>query len=341
MSPSNRLLRVLLILSLLVGSMLLSGCTTRLAYSQLDRIVVWKLRDFISLEAPSKARMQELLAERLEWHCRTELPEYVRLLQDIHNALDTGALSRSTYVPTAMAPTAISLTPLTPSALVSPNGPANELRDFVGQIEARWMALMGVVATDVAEILAFATQNERQSLYLKLAEQHQKNWETYVHPTKQERLASRSKRMEKRARQWLGRLNADQRAAIATWSEALADHPEFWLAHRSQWNSLLQATVERNLGDPTRLSTDLETLFASPSTLWTPEYRQVVELNTDRTIGLLEQLIDAATSDQLSRAQERLTSLARDLDRAKCSSQRRQATSQDSLPTAIDSRLSR
>jgi hypothetical protein len=308
-AASHRLLSILLLCSLLIGLLLPSACATRLAYSQMDRIVVWKLRDYISLEASTKARVQELLAERLFWHCRTELPEYVRLLNDIHEALAQRAPRGS--------------------ALAVPALATHELRGFAREIETRWMELMRVLATDVSEVLAYATENERRSLYLKLAKQHQKNWETYVHPTRTERIANRTERMEKRARQWLGRLNAEQQTAIIAWSEALADQPELWLAFRSQWNSLLQAVVEQNLGDPTNLRTDLETLFANPSTLWTQEYREVVEFNTDRTIRLLEQLIDAASSNQLDRAQQRLTSLVRDLERAQCMPRPNRSTSQD------------
>ena len=63
------------------SALLLVGCGLRFAYSQLDWLLPWYLRDYVTLDAGQRGEFDRRLAGLLDWHCRSHLPEYVALLR--------------------------------------------------------------------------------------------------------------------------------------------------------------------------------------------------------------------------------------------------------------------
>ena len=76
--PARPLRRLILIAC---SALLLAGCGLRFAYSQLDWLLPWYLRDYVTLNAGQRSELDVRLAGLLDWHCRSHLPEYVALLR--------------------------------------------------------------------------------------------------------------------------------------------------------------------------------------------------------------------------------------------------------------------
>jgi hypothetical protein len=76
------------ILALVIGLILLSACGPRLYYPSLDWLIPWYVDDYISLEPDQSSRLRTQLARQLEWHCRTQLPEYAEFLLDLRREVD-------------------------------------------------------------------------------------------------------------------------------------------------------------------------------------------------------------------------------------------------------------
>lgn len=81
----------LLILLLAVA---LTGCNAgaRFAYNHLDRLALWKLGDYVTLDAPQKAAFRREFASIWTWHRSTQLPLYARDLRAFAATLEGGAL---------------------------------------------------------------------------------------------------------------------------------------------------------------------------------------------------------------------------------------------------------
>ena len=63
--------------------LVVSGCGPRLIYPQLNWLVPFYVDDYISLNPEQSSLLEERLLRVLEWHCRTQLPAYARLLREM------------------------------------------------------------------------------------------------------------------------------------------------------------------------------------------------------------------------------------------------------------------
>jgi len=66
--------RNLLIITVIL---ILTGCTTKFAYKNLDWVASWYISDYVQLTEEQEAVVDEKLAACLAWHKREELPRYL------------------------------------------------------------------------------------------------------------------------------------------------------------------------------------------------------------------------------------------------------------------------
>ena len=86
----RRRISALPLIALLVGISLLTACSRLdLAYRNLDRLIPWKLGDYVALNSEQKAWLKPQLQEHLSWHCSVELPRYVDWLERSRQALSS------------------------------------------------------------------------------------------------------------------------------------------------------------------------------------------------------------------------------------------------------------
>jgi hypothetical protein len=72
---------------LLCVALALGGCSLRFAYSQLDWLVPWYVRDYVTLDAGQRGALDTRLADRLAWHCSAHIPEYAATLREAQAVL--------------------------------------------------------------------------------------------------------------------------------------------------------------------------------------------------------------------------------------------------------------
>jgi len=63
--------------------LLLSGCSTKFVYKNLDWLVYWYVDDFVELSDEQERMVDVKLATWLEWHKNTEIPKYVAHLNEL------------------------------------------------------------------------------------------------------------------------------------------------------------------------------------------------------------------------------------------------------------------
>ena len=68
------------ILSTVVVSLLLSGCSVKLMYNNMDRFVRWQVSDFVDLDRSQRQYLDENVKLVLQWHRTTHLPMYADAL---------------------------------------------------------------------------------------------------------------------------------------------------------------------------------------------------------------------------------------------------------------------
>jgi len=60
-----------------------SGCSIKLAYNNLDRLVLWQVGDYVRLDREQKAYLRQEVDTLLYWHRRNHLPLYADYMRTL------------------------------------------------------------------------------------------------------------------------------------------------------------------------------------------------------------------------------------------------------------------
>ena len=274
---------------ILLLAMVLAGCGTRFLYSQLDWLIPWYVSDYISLDDDQKTLLEARLSKLLDWHCRTQLPAYAATLR----ALGRDLADSSEPVDAAT------------------------LQVYNTGLIALWKELLQRIGPDINAILATASDAQIDELFQNLETQNQKFKKKYVDLLPEELIQNREKRLIKRTRYWISKLNPKQKQAVADWNSQLAP----MAADRLQNRESIQAEARSLLADRHRnpgFRTAMLELIINPASMWTAEFQRKIDINTAVTISFLVELDRMLTEKQRSHLLDRIESLAGDLDTLSC-----------------------
>lgn len=266
----------------------LSGCGVRFLYSQLDWLIPWQLRDYVSLDGEQQSILGALVSERLDWHCQTQLPRYAEWLRQVESDLRSQQVS------------------------------VDWLAERAGEAEAFWAALMRELSIDASVILGEATDAQLQELFDNLDARTREQMDQFVNRPDAVLIQERAERMEQRLRRWFGPMNAAQRARIASWSEDLGLFANDWLENRGRWQARLRHALIEARARPETLQPALEALLVHPESAWSPEYVELLARQSEAIWILLADLYDLSTARQRMRLLNRVDGLARDFERLSC-----------------------
>lgn len=272
---------------LLLSAALLAGCSFGLVYGQLHRLLPWYIDDYVSLDRDQRTLLDVRLAERLAWHCRTQLVPYAALLRGLEGDLRSGAVT-----------------------------PAR-LETHLGQAESLLRELLAAILPDARLLLARLDDEQLAELGEAFRRRNRELRKEFLAGTPAEREAEQIARMEKRLRRWFGRLSEEQRALVARWSEALQPATVEWLANRERWQArLLAALAQRR--DAARFEAGLRPLLLEPEAAWSAGYRARLAHNREQTLILLAALFDTATPRQRAHLFAELEAWARQFEQLAC-----------------------
>ena len=274
-------------LLLLCAVLLLAGCSVRFAYSHLDWLVPWYVRDYVSFNAGQRDMLDQRLAQRLDWHCRAHLPHYVDLLRDARVTLSSERIA------------------------------ATDLEPFVQRGEAWWDELRVALVADAGALLAGLSNEQVAELAAAFERQDREAREEFLGGSAEQRGKAQIARMEKRLRNWFGRLNAEQQLRVAFWSQALDPATEAWLDRRRQWQLRVLDTLAVR-ADPPQFAARAATLAVPLDADASVQYRAQLAHNRQLTLQLLAEVFNVATPAQRERVLGEVDALAAQFDALAC-----------------------
>lgn len=274
---------LLSVLSLFV----VAGCGVRLAYSQLDWLVPWYLSDYVSFDREQRRLLDARLADRLTWHCSSQLGPYAELLSDLEQRLGEEA-------------------PLDAAAL----------DPFLQRGEAFWQVLMAALVPDAAQVFAALDDAQVAELALAFARRRAEDRKAFLEGSPEQLRSAQVERMEKRLRTWFGRLQPQQRQRVQAWSDALRPTTAAWLANRERWQaSLIDALGRRH---EVGFEAEVGRLLTAAESDWDADYRADRAYNRARTLALLADLANDATPTQRQKLLGELAGWRSDFQRMAC-----------------------
>ena len=197
----------LIILCLLL---LLGGCSSvQLMYSQLDWLIPWYLKDYVSLTDEQNAFLEKRLRTQLRWHRNTQLPIYARWLRQIRLDAQNG-LTRE------------------------------ELNYHSERFEEHWNKLLRQITPDVSVLFTMVSNEQVAELFTNIEQRNQEYTKDYIELSDGELRRKRAERVREHLERWLDELTAKQIKAVTEWSQRFELNSAETLSYRRQWQARLR-----------------------------------------------------------------------------------------------------
>ena len=269
--------------SILVLCILLAGCSaTRLVYNQLDWVTVWYLNGHFSLDDVQEDQLREAVNRNLEWHRRTQLPQYAEFCRELDR--DAGGV-------------------ITEETL--------ELR--YQRVVALGDDLLRHALPDVSAFFLTLSDEQVDEFIASLKDDNQELWDEYAGETPEERLERREQAAFKGFKRVIGRLTDEQKQLIRSYMVNMHDVSEYWIESRRRWQLDFRDLVRERPAEPA-FTDRLTELMLDPNQTDDAGYRQKVDENKQNFIAMTAALSGTLTEKQRKRVSKRLTNFARDFE---------------------------
>jgi uncharacterized protein YeaO (DUF488 family) len=225
--------------------LLLSGCSTKFVYKNIDWLVYWYVDDFVELTDDQEAMFDLKLATWLGWHKQNEIPKYIAHLDEL--SLDIASQQ-------------ISLAKI----------------DYHQQKAAEhWLRLKTRIIPDLVAMAPSLSQEQVTSIFKeidKLNEEEAEDREERLAETPEKRKKNALKRNNRNLKRWLGKLTPEQESLIQDMYGNYHSNGDLWRQYRVKYQAELKSLLKAE---------DRSEVFKSSlkTMLMTPEVYRSEELN--------------------------------------------------------------
>ena len=273
-----RALRALL--AVLVISVSISGCTTKLAYDFLDWGVYWELKDYVKFTRDQRLLVKEEISQLIDWHRSEELPQYAVQLEKLSALLENGLT-------------------------------VEHVEEFYNNLRDSWQRIVIKTLPTAVDIISNLNDQQVNDFFEMLIKKEGDDAKEIENGTNARTLKKREAYVSKKIVGVIGKLNEDQKSLIAQWVRGMKPTKELSLGHAIQWRNRMQ-TVLAERHNERQLEKKLMVLFANPDQLRSPSYRRVIEKNKRLIMQLLFDLNQTLTSQQRSKLVKKIQGFTED-----------------------------
>ena len=271
---------------LIIAVFLLSGCTSRLAYNNLDWLVYWYMDDYVELTDSQEVIFDKKLAKWIEWHRNEQLQLYSMQLKQLRQHVQNNTLNKQT------------------------------IAQQLDQAQAHLITLRNKLAPELAQL---ATQlSDDQVIYLFAAiskdnREKQDSLNELKALSAQARYDQISEDIEEEFEERLGSLTDTQQALIREYARHFTSTRENWLAYRVAMQNEARKLFSGRADNPA-FSQQLTQLLQNPDDYRSPEYLQQRQHNRQAYLELASRVADTMTTQQKDHVEELLSELLEDIE---------------------------
>jgi uncharacterized protein YeaO (DUF488 family) len=230
---------------IIAALLLISGCSSKFAYKNLDWLAHWYIDDYILLTEEQRVVVDQNIAVWLAWHQQEELPRYLAGLDELIADIGNRQLSFTKLV-------------------------AHQ-----ETIKQHWARIKAKLVPDLVAMAPLLNRQQVDYLFTKL---DKRNSEEREDINQQSALSSRQQeetavaKYRKNLMRWLGDLTPEQEILAVDMYNQLQDNDALWLDYQQRYQADLKAVFEQ----PDRGDTFKATLF---ELMIAPETFRSEELN--------------------------------------------------------------
>lgn len=225
--------------------LLLSGCSTKFIYKNVDWLVYWYLDDFVELTQQQEDILDLKLATWLDWHKKNEIPKYIAHLDELSTDIATQKISLA------------------------------KMDYHQHKAAEHWLRLKTRIVPDLVEMAHSLTQEQVSSMFAELDERNQEEAEEReerLDKTLENRRKDTVKKNKKSLKRWIGSLSSEQEQLIENMYGNYHSNGELWWQYRVKYQAELKSLLQTD-------NRDDEFSFKLRELLMTPEIFRSEELN--------------------------------------------------------------
>ncbi|MBV1842944.1 DUF6279 family lipoprotein [Photobacterium ganghwense] len=265
---------------LLLLVIILAGCTTRLAYNNLDWWLVNRVSDYVTLTRQQQLQLDTDLERALERHRRQELPK-------IHRAID--ALQADLKSPVTFA----------------------QMQHYYTLFTGLSQDSAQVLATPLAAMLSQLDESQIAQIEINLRKKFQQADREREGKSRAQKIAKRTERLADFTDNWIGSVSSSQKTLLAELAGYQIEMEPVFIAMRDdyfkRWQQLM--TERKQAGFNRKLAGYLRDVTA----LNTTTYRGEMDLYLKRRFELLRRLQHTLSGKQNAFLNDKLVDLRKDI----------------------------
>jgi hypothetical protein len=270
---------------LLTCVLLLSGCSAKFAYNNVNWLIYWYLDDYVEFNNAQEDMFDDMLGSWMTWHKQEELPKYQAQLEDIMADIKANNVSEQSIA---------------------------SHRDRARQ---HWLRARSHVASDLVSLGATMSREQIIYFFAKLEKQNLEDEEEMNERSQldeQERIEKWVKRNQKGIKKWTGKLSTEQKDFIETFNGRFESTGPFWLAYKREYQQQLREVFSMPTRD-TAFEQSLYDLIKDPERFRSAEFQQAMDSNAQAGTEYMMGLMEMASAKQVVKLVDEIGELQKDV----------------------------
>lgn len=257
-------------LLIVFASLSIMGCSSKLAYDNLDWLIYWYMDDYVELSDHQEDRFDAYLARWIDWHRSKELPAYQEQLQQLRAHIKNDALDKQTI--------------------------AYHLEQARQHVETLRVKL----APDLAELASELTDEQVIYLFAALEKENREEEEEILE--RRDKSAAELKedlieQVEEEFEDRMGDLTDTQERIIGRYAPQFQRSGLLWIEYRRAiQNAARRLFIQRD--DKARFVDKMTRLMMEPDAYRSQEYLALRESNRALSLELTTELVQTLNADQ-------------------------------------------
>ncbi len=273
-------------LALVSLAVVVAGCGVRLAYNNIDWLIMRWVDRQVTLEPEQDRAFRQMLDQRMEWHCASELPDYVEFLRAVESDIRQNDIS------------------------------VERLMVHGEELRVLGERLMEGLQPAVIDLLASLNDDQVAEILEGIDERNEELREQAFETSEEQLRQDRVESMNRVLRRIFGQVTDRQNQRLIQWAAELEPTEELALSQRLAWRDRFARALDHR--DDPEVFAELMSPLLEPTNDWSDEYQAIMEFNRERTLEAMVDIHHMANNRQLGRVRSRLNSLARSFNRLSC-----------------------
>ncbi len=264
----------------------LAGCSSKLAYNNLDWLVYWYLDDYVELTEHQEKVFDRHLQRWIDWHREEELNHYIAQLASIRTDITEDRFTQQV------------------------------INAHLDQATQHWVRLREQIAPELAQLATTLTDEQVIRLFAALEEDNKEEEEEYrerMEESEAERLERRIEDMTDNLEDRIGDLSDEQKRIIAQYAPQYAATFGDWITYRRNIQSAARKLFVLRNSNPA-FTDELVTVLSNPDHYRSQDYQLKRQQNRTLYTTMIAKIASTFTASQKRHLIQEIDEMMADLE---------------------------